>query len=338
MKTIELLKELTDSFGVSGHEEETFKTIEKILRENYKNLTYERKGTGSLLVKMGNGSKKVAFFAHTDEIGLVISKITDSNYARVAGVGGVDPRTLLAKRVIFRTASGNKLGIIGMLAPHLQAPSTKDKSPSFDQIFVDFSVSGGTKDLQVGDMGTLEVFAAEMQGDKLTSKALDNRAGVAALMRSIDYLSDLKFDGQLVLCFNKGEEIGLIGAKGMSYEVNPDYAIVVDVTFASENNPNFETYKLGDGPVVAVGAPITPSVFEQISSLAQENNIQYQIEAVPGSSGTEADVVQLARNGIKTGLISIPLLNMHSPVETVSIQDIDNTARLLAIFASKAGR
>ena len=268
-----------------------------------------------------------------DEIGIVISKIIDSSFARVEAVGGVDPRTLVGKRVCFKTEKGKKIGIIGFLEPHLQKVEDKDKSPSFDELFVDFSVSGGTQDINVGDIGVINVQAQDLENNQIVGKALDNRVGVAVLIKAFEYLQNLKFDGQLMLSFNKGEEVGLVGAKGSAEYIQPDYAVVVDVTFGERLPENVESFKIGEGPVISIGAPINKSVYDDLVKTAGDNNIKIQIEAVPSRSGTETDIVQIVSEGIKTGLVSVPILNMHSPSEVVNIKDVESSAKLLSMFA-----
>jgi endoglucanase len=338
MKTDELLKKLCNEFGASSYEDRVMDLVENSLKEEYKELDFYRPGTGSLVAKYGKGGKKVAFFAHIDEIGVVVSNIVDEEFARVEMIGGVDARTLIAKKVKFVTKHGEKIGVVGMLAPHLQAADSRGKSPSFDELFVDFSFSGGTKDISVGDIGYIDFEAVELQNKMISAKALDNRVGAVVIAKALDYLKEYKFDGELYLCFNRGEEIGLVGAKGMAYEVNPDYAIVVDVAFGNENIPHMETLKIGEGPAIATGAPITPKVFDDLTKIAEENNLNFQLEVAASRSGTEADIVQITRTGIATGLVSVPILNMHSPVEVVDVKDIEAAAKLLAIFAVKEVR
>jgi endoglucanase len=333
MDTKDLIKNLSDSFGVTSFENCTFPLIEQFLLEINQDIKLEKIGIGNLVATYGQGNPKIAFFAHVDEIGIVISNIIDDTFARIEAVGGVDPRTLVGKRVCFRTENGEKLGVIGFLAPHLQKPEDKDKSPSFDELFVDFSVSGGTKDINVGDIGVINVEAKDLENDQIVGKAIDNRAGVAVLIKSFEYLQNLKFDGQLMLSFNKGEEVGLVGAKGAAEYLQPDYAVVVDVTFGERLPENVESFKIGEGPVISIGAPINKSVYDDLVKTAKDNNIKYQIEAVPSRSGTETDIVQIVGQGIKTGLVSVPILNMHSPSEVVNINDIDRAAKLLAMFA-----
>ncbi|HOO74906.1 MAG: M20/M25/M40 family metallo-hydrolase [Thermotogae bacterium] len=333
MKTSEILLRLINTFGITSYENNVYKEIKNILGEYYPEISFDNYGTGSLVAKYGNEGKKIALFAHADEIGVVVSKIENSQFVRVAPVGGVDPRTLIAKRILLRTADGEKTGVAGMLAPHLQSAATKDKSPSFDELFIDFSISGGTKNIEVGDMGVIKTEGTELENGFITGKSIDNRAGITVLLKTIDYLKDLKFKGELYLSFNKGEEVGLVGATGMANMLNPDAAIVVDVTFAGENESNFEIMKMDEGPAIAVGAPVNRDIFESLKNTAEENNIKYQVEVTPNRSGTEADSVQTSLCGIRTGIVSVPIMNMHSPVEIVSCKDIDDSAKLIALFA-----
>ncbi|POZ92448.1 M20/M25/M40 family metallo-hydrolase, partial [Petrotoga halophila] len=163
--------------------------------------------------------------------------------------------------------------------------------------------------------------------------SLDNRVGAAVLIKSLEYLQNLKFEGQLTLSFNKGEEVGLVGAQGSAQHLKPDFAIVVDVTFGEKLPENVEPIKLGEGPVIGIGTTVTRSVFEELTKTAKNNNIKYQIETFARGSGTEADVVQISSTGVKTGVVSVPILNMHSPNEVVDVKDVEESAKLLSLFA-----
>jgi endoglucanase len=333
MQTSELIKKLSNSFGVSSLESYTFPVIEEELKNIVPDIKLEKIGIGNLIATYGSGKPKISFFAHVDEIGIVISKIIDEHFARLASVGGVDPRTLIGKRVVFKTANQEKIGVVGFLAPHLQKKEDRDKSPSFDELFIDFSISGGTKDLNVGDMGVIKTEAIELENNKITGKSLDNRVGCAVLIKSLEYLQKLRFDGQLILSFNKGEEVGLVGAKGSAEYINPDYAIVTDVTFGEKLPENIESINLGAGPAIAIGTTVDRTIFQELTKIAKDNNISYQVETITRRSGTEGDVVQIVNSGIKTGIVSVPILNMHSPNEVVDVKDIEETSKLLSLFA-----
>ncbi|KLO22703.1 peptidase M42 [Marinitoga sp. 1197] len=332
MKTTEILKKLSDAIGVSMYENEVKETIKDLVIKISNNIEIFDAGKGSLGIKYGNGSNKIGLFAHMDEIGLVISKIIDEQFAMVHTIGGVDPRTLISKRVKFKTKQGFKLGIVGMLAPHLQKQEHRNTAPDFDNLYVDFSIDGGTEDIEVGDIGVVDVKSEELN-NKITGKALDDRAGCAVLLKTLEYLEKYKIeDKSIYFLFNQGEEIGLKGAKRTSYEVNPEIGIIVDVTFGSDTPPHFEKIEMGKGPAIAIGPTMNNEVTEKIIKIAEEYNIKHQIEPLPIRSGTEADIVQIVREGIKTIGISIPILNMHSSVEVVDPSDVDNTARLIAQF------
>lgn len=338
MDTKEVLMKLSNSFGVSSYESYTFDLIENIIKENFKDIELRKSGTGNLIAKYGNTGKKIGFFAHVDEIGVVISKIVDDCFARVEMIGGVDPRVVISKRIYFVKNGKEKIGVIGMLAPHLQNAKNKSKSPSFDELFIDFSISGGTKDIDVGDMGYIKMESKELQNGVITGKSLDNRVGVTVLLKALDYLKDFKFDGELHLAFNKGEEVGLVGAKGTAYDIFPESAIIVDVTFSEDLPANVETMLLGKGPAIARGSAINDEVFDLLIKICKDENIKHQVEVLPMRTGTETDVVQMTKTGVKTGLVSVPIYNMHSPVECVDLSDIDASSKLLALFAMKEGK
>ena len=337
METKTIIKNLSDSFGVSSYENNVFPLIKRYVNNINPDLKIEKIGIGNLIVRYGEGTPKVAFFSHVDEIGIIVSNIIDEHFVRIHSVGGVDPRTLVGKRVVFKTEKKEKIGVIGFLAPHLQKKEDQEKSPSFDELFVDFSISGGTKDITVGDMGVIQINAIDLEENKIVGKSMDNRVGVCVLIKALEYLHNLKFKGEVILSFNKGEEVGLVGAKGSAEYLKPDYAVIVDVTFGETIAENVTSFKLGEGPVISLGTPVTKSVYEDLIKVAENNNIKYQIEPIPRRSGTEADIVQIVSTGIKTGVVSVPILNMHSPNEVVDIKDIEESARLLSLYALNVG-
>ncbi|SHF08464.1 endoglucanase [Marinitoga hydrogenitolerans DSM 16785] len=337
MKSVDLLRSLSDAIGVSMYENEVKEKIRELSKQISKEIEIFDVGKGSLGIKYGNGKKKIGLFAHIDEIGIVISKIVDEQFAMIHTIGGVDPRTLIAKRVKFLTKNGYKLGIVGMLAPHLQKQEHRNFAPDFDNLYVDFSIDGGTKGIEVGDIGVVDVKSEELNG-KVTGKAIDDRAGCAVLLKTLEFLNKFRLeDKSIYFLFNQGEEIGLKGAKRTSYEIDPEVGIVVDVTFGSDTPSHFEKIELGKGPAIALGPTMNNEETEKIIDIAKKYNIKYQLEPLPIRSGTEADIVQIVKEGIKTIGISIPILNMHSSVEVVDPSDIDAAAMLIAQFIADYG-
>ncbi|WP_129409857.1 M20/M25/M40 family metallo-hydrolase [Marinitoga lauensis] len=338
MKSVEILKILSDANGVSMYENEVKEKIIELSKKISEEIEIFDAGKSSLGIKYGNGEKKIGLFAHMDEIGLVISKIVDEQFAMVHTIGGVDPRTLISKRVRFFTENSEKLGLVGMLAPHLQKQEHRNAAPDFDNLYVDFSIDGGTEDIEVGDIGVVEVKAEELNG-KVTGKAIDDRAGCAVLLKTLEYLKKFRIEDKTIyFLFNQGEEIGLKGAKRTGFEVNPEIGIILDVTFGSDTPSHFEKIEMSKGPAIALGPTMNNEVTEKIIKTAERYNIKYQLEPLPMRSGTEADIVQIVKSGIKTIGVSIPILNMHSSVEVVDPSDIDAAAMLIAHFIADYGK
>ncbi|AEX86235.1 peptidase family protein [Marinitoga piezophila KA3] len=332
MKTGEILKDLSNAFGVSMYENPVKEKIIEYAKKISTDVEIFDAGKGSLGLKLGNGEKRFALFAHMDEIGIVITKIVDEQFAMVHTIGGVDPRTLISKRVKFKTENGEKIGVVGMLAPHLQKPQHRSSSPDFDNIYIDFSISGGTKDIEVGDIGTVDIEAIELNG-KISGKALDNRVGCVVLLKTLEELKKFNLEGKSIyFLFNQGEEIGLKGAKRTAEDIAPEIGIVIDVTFGSDIPPYYEKVEMGKGPAIALGPSMHNEETQKMIDTAKKYGINHQLEPAPMRSGTESDIVQIVKEGVKTILISIPILNMHSSAEVVDPSDIDTSAILIANY------
>ena len=284
---------------------------------------------GGLIARIkGPENLKIGIFAHVDEIGFVISKIEDGKFARLETIGGVDPKVVLASEVRIFTKDGPTRGVVGLLAPHLQKPEDRKKVLMYDEIFVDFSMGSLAKSVRVGDRVTLRGDPIELNG-KIIGKALDNRAGCASLIKSMELLRKYKTRYDVYYIFSSQEEVGGPGAVTIAYELNLDYAIVVDVTHADDAPPFYEKISLGGGPTIGFGPSVDKNFWRKIVDIAKRNGIKYQKEPLPGRSGTDTDEIQITGTGVRTALISIPLKYMHTPVEVVDPFDVDETARLL---------
>nr|WP_233185668.1 M42 family metallopeptidase [Thermotoga sp. SG1] len=327
LTTKELLMKLSDLDGPSGYEDSVVSYIESLIKP----FVDETKitGHGSLVgYKKGEGKGKLAFFAHVDEIGFVVSKV-EGEFARLEPVGGIDPKVVCASRVRVHTREGVTLGVIGMLAPHLQSPDSRGKVPSFDELFLDLSLSD--RAVRIGDVAVIDQKSFEAAG-KVVGKALDNRASCASLIKTLEFLKRYSHPWDVYFVFSVQEETGCLGALTEAYRINPDVAVVMDVTFASEP-PSHDHIELGKGPVIGLGPVVDKSLVQKILQIAKKHNVTLQNEVVGGRSGTETDFAQLVRAGVRTALISIPLKYMHTPVEMVDPRDVEELARLLSIIA-----
>ncbi|MFO7881796.1 MAG: M20/M25/M40 family metallo-hydrolase [Kosmotogaceae bacterium] len=328
MKTSDLLMQLSNAFGPVGYEEEAIDVIKKSINpfvneiyvDNIGNLIAHKKGSG----------KKLAFFTHMDEIALVISSIDDKGYARFDTMGGIDPKILIAQRVKIKSRDGKiRTGIIGMLAPHLQKRETRKDVPHYDDLFIDVSMNSDHEKVNVGDLAVVDIKSYQVN-NKVIGKALDDRACCAISILLASQLDKFSSVPDLYFVFTTREEVGGLGAQVASQIIQPDLAVVMDVT-----QDNKETgISIGKGPVLGVGGPIVnKAYYKDLKRTAKEKNVQIQYECTPGRSGTDADNVQIAGKGVPTLLLSIPQKHMHSPVEVIEPKDIEEAVRLLEAFS-----
>ncbi len=334
MDVKELIKELSALDGPSGYEEAVLKVIEKKIEPFVDRVFYNKVGT-LIAEKKGTGRGKLGIFAHADEIGHVITKIENGLFARLETIGGVDPKIMFAQKVKIYTKKGIARGVIGVLPPHLQKEEHRNKVPDFDKIFVDLSCSELGEYVSVGDICVVDMKPVELNG-KLCGKAMDNRAGCASLILAASLLQTIKNYQDVYFIFSSQEEVSGPGAVSIAYELMLDRAIVVDVTHGDVKIPQFVQIKLGEGPALCIGPVIDREFQSLLSEIAQKNNVRTQIEPAPNRSGTDTDEVQLAGSGIRTTLVSIPLLYMHTPVEVVDPKDVQETSRLLALATTIA--
>lgn len=325
MELKSLIKELSDADGVGGLDG-AIKVAERYLGRF---AEVSRRGN-SLVGIIGEGDKTVLLDAHIDEIGMMVTYVKDG-FARVAAAGGIDPRILPATRVKIH---GRKTvsGVFCSVPPHLKKGES-EVSPIGEQ-YIDTLLQKKAEELiPLGSRVTFAQRAEDLSDGLLTGKSLDNRAGVAALIRCAELISDKPLNCRVAVLFSDMEELGCRGARVDSFELEPDIAVAVDVSFG--NAPDIEAYKtgkLGAGPMIGVSPILSSEVTEALKRSAEENGIPYQTEVMGGATSTNADVISVSRGGVKTGLVSIPLRNMHTPVEIIDTADVEKTAELLAKY------
>ena len=322
MSTKDLVMSLIKLDGPSGMEDGVAEYLREVLGGG--KLTR----LGSLVYEMkGNGKGKIGVFAHMDEIGMVVSSEVGDGFFYVERLGGVDPKILPSSKVKVFTRKGVLRGVIGIIAPHLTPPEERGKVQGFDDLVLDLSMSDW-ESVRPGDRVVLDVEPCE-SGNLVCGKALDNRAGCAVLVKVRDYLRKMKHGHDVYLVFSTQEEVGGPGARSVAYELDLDYAIVVDVTFA-EKVPGHDLVKINEGPAIAVGPFVDRELFNLAMDVAKRHGVKSQVEALPMRTGTDTDAIRMTKVGVKTLLVSIPLLHMHTPVEVVSVDDIENAARLIS--------
>lgn len=288
------------------------------------------------------GSPRLMLAAHADEIAMAVNFIDAEGFIYVRKMGGIDAAITKAQRVVIHTANGPVKGVVGNVAPHLSKHDDNHKLPKIHEIFIDIGVSN-TKDaeklVQIGDPITLNDEFDLLRNDLAVARAFDNRIGTFAVAEAMRLLAGAKgkLEAEICAVSNIQEEVGLLGARQIAYSLKPDVALVVDVTHATDvptiNKPQHGNVKMGGGPAVTHGGCNHPVVVARIEQLAKAKKIPLQHEAMSSTSGTDTDVIFWTRGGIPSALISLPNRYMHSPVEVVSLKDLEKIPELLAAFA-----
>ena len=285
----------------------------------------------------------MAIVGHIDEIGIHISHIDDDGYLRFGEVGGWDPIVLVGQRIAIATRAGAVTGVIGRKPIHLMKDDDRKKIPALKDLHIDIGAQDGEeahKLVRIGDVAVIDVAPVDMPNERLVSRALDNRVGCFVAAEAARLVADAGgAPGDVVALAVAQEETTFAGSRTSSFALDPDLAIVVDVTFATDQ-PGIELgpitkHPLGSGPVIARGTTLHPRVTELLYETAELQDIPFTVESLGRGTGTDADAIHISRSGVPTGLVSVPMRYMHSPVELVSLQDIALTAQLIAAFARR---
>jgi endoglucanase len=288
------------------------------------------------------GSPRLMLAGHADEIGMAVNYIDEEGYVYVRKLGGVNPAITKAQRVIIHTRNGAVKGVVGNVAPHLAKEDKDPKPPKMHELFVDIGVKGkkeAQKLVQIADPITITAEFDLLRNDLAIARAFDNRIGTFAVAEALRLLKESKTRLQAEVCAvsNVQEEVGLLGARQIAYSLKPDVALVVDVTHATDyptvNKPQHGDVKVGAGPTLTHGGCNHPEVVARLEEVAKAKKISLQHEATSGTSGTDTDVIFWTRGGIASALVSLPNRYMHSPVEVVSLRDLEQIPQLLAAFA-----
>lgn len=284
-----------------------------------------------------SGPPRVLAAAHIDSIGGMVTAIEPGGFLRFTTVGGVDRRLLMAQEVEIHGARIIP-GLVGTRPPHATTPEERNRLVPVEHLYID---TGLPEDeiRQLVPLGApvLPRFRfRKLQNGRYSSRYMDNRASVAALRVALEELQKLRHTADFYAVGSVGEEFGgMPGAVTATFAVKPDIALAVDVTFAKHPGSEEDSFPLGGGPTIGVGPNCSPKLAKLLREIAEEVGIDYAVEVLPGHSGTDAWGMQVVRGGVATGVLSIPLRYMHTPVETVDLADIRAAGRLLAHLVSR---
>ena len=336
MDTKQLLLDFSALTGVSGREDAAAAYAADLLA-SYGTVTHSP--LGSVICRVQEpvaGAPHLLLEAHMDEIGMIVTFIDDNGFLKVASCGRMDARTLSAAPVWVHTRDGKLPGVVCSVPPHLSV-GQHTKTPAVTDIAIDIGLDGNNarQRVQPGDRITLAV-PARLLGqseDLVSGKALDDRAGCVAHLKALDYLAGQYPAIGLTVAFTSLEEVGGMGAKTAAYAINPTHALSIDVSFAlTPDAARTDCGLLGAGPMIGFAPILSDSLSRQLATLAEENDIPYQREVMSGRTGTNVDQIAVTRGGVISALLSIPQKYMHTPIEVVSVTDVENTARLVATY------
>lgn len=329
------LKEVTSRVNIGNYDNGLISYLCDILRL-YTNDVYTK--NGNVIANFGNredNKPHILLDAHLDQVGFIVTYITDDGFIKVSNVGGLDRRLLSAQEVTIH-GKNDILGVVCTLPPHLK--SNSEEVPTIDDICIDtgYSKSQLEEIVSLGDYVTFNKEFLSLIGDRVSSPSLDDRCGIVTLLKVAEMLHNQDLNCSYTIMFSNQEEVGERGALIGAYSINPSHAIEVDVSFglSSSENPQ-KCGELGKGSMIGFAPVLDRSMSNTMVDIAKECNIPYQIEVMNGETGTNADRFSVTRSGVKCVTISIPLRYMHTPVEVIDLKDIDYSAKLIVEYIKK---
>lgn len=329
------LKEVTSRVNIGNYDNGLISYLCDILRL-YTNDVYTK--NGNVIANFGNREENkphILLDAHLDQVGFIVTYITDDGFIKVSNVGGLDRRLLSAQEVTIH-GKNDILGVVCTLPPHLK--SNSEEVPTIDDICIDtgYSKSQLEEIVSLGDYITFNKEFLSLIGDRVSSPSLDDRCGIVTLLKVAEMLHNQDLNCSYTIMFSNQEEVGERGALIGAYSINPSHAIEVDVSFglSSSENPQ-KCGELGKGSMIGFAPVLDRSMSNTMVDIAKECNIPYQIEVMNGETGTNADRFSVTRSGVKCVTISIPLRYMHTPVEVIDLKDIDYSAKLIVEYIKK---
>ena len=339
MELAGIIFNLCRTSGVSGSEEIAEHAV-KIYMNRFAEVSKD--DNGNLFAVLGNlnAEKTILLDAHIDRIGLIVTDIDKNGFVKVDKCGGVDIRTLQGSSVVLQ-GNTDIVGTVCCMPPHL-SDGKEDTAVAIDKTYIDFGMSEAeiNKHIKIGDVLTFKTKPRMMLNKKICASALDNRCSVAALIRCAELLyREQSLDYKVVIMLSVQEETFGTGAKTGAFSINADEAIVVDVSFASQPDVTgqYSKIELSKGPMICISPILNRTMSDKLIEIAENSEIPYQLEPISGATGTNADSIAVTKSGIKTSVISIPQRYMHTPNEVISLDDVENTAKLIFEYIKCGG-
>lgn len=329
-----LLKKILESAGIPGYESEIAKIMQAELKKSCGGSEIDN--FGNVIARKGKGKTKIMIAAHMDEVGFMVKHITKEGYLNFIKVGGIDDRVLPAQRVVVKSRKGDSLGIIGTKPPHLQKEDDKKHPLKYEDMFIDIGCKNkeeAEKRVEIGDVVIFEPNSGVLNGKLFYGKAVDDRIGCYALIKVME---KLKTNAEVYAVATGQEEVGLKGARTSAFRIDPDFAIVIDTTIAGDTPQITEresSLKLGFGVAITIieasgrGIIVNEKVKDLLIDTAKSNKIKYQMDVIEGGM-TDGAMIYMNREGVPTGVLSIPTRYIHSSTGVFNIDDVNSAVEL----------
>lgn len=340
-KSLDFLKSILASPSPSGFEQ----PVQKLWREYVQPFAKVHTDLHGNTIGVVNPEKtpRIMFAGHCDEIGFMIRYIDEKGFLYFGPIGGFDETIIPGRRVTIHTSNGPVPGVIGKTPIHIIKFEDRKKGSEIKDLWIDIGVKNKKEAesfISIGDPVTYTYDFMELRKGIAVARGFDDRIGSFTVAEVLRVLSASKNITASVYCVSTvQEEIGLRGARTSAFGIDPLVGIATDVTFATDQPGVEEKHvgdiKLGGGPVIARGPNINPRVFEILVKTAGKLKIPYQVEGISRATGTDANVIQITRAGVAAGLVSVPLRYMHTPVETLNLNDVEGVIKLMAGFAEE---
>lgn len=327
---------LSEVAGASGNESLAAELALDMLKKYCPDAEIKNGNVIGKFGKFNESLPSLVLDAHIDQIGMIVTYVTDEGFVKIGNLGGIDRRLLPAQQVVIHGKRDIK-GVICSVPPHLS--SGKNEVISFSDAAVDTGMTKSELEeiISYGDTITFDVKCRSLIGSRITGGALDDRCGVASILYALELLKEQKTAYNVTVIFSSQEELGERGAAIGAFEINPDIAIAVDVSFAFAKGENEQKCGyLGKGSMIGISPSLSREISHKLIDTAKNSKIPYQLEVMNGLTSTNADRYSVNREGAESCTVSIPLRNMHTPVEVIDISDVEFTGKLLAEFIKEA--
>ncbi len=343
MKTelnLNFFEELLGAVGPSGFEDEAARIWVREAEGFASEVWRDAHGNSYARIRPG-GRPRIMLAGHIDEIGLIATYVSDEGFVYVEPLGGWDPQVLVGQRVRFLGKKGHVLGVAGRKPIHAMEEGDREKAVKIKDVWVDIGAADKQEALEVlepGSVGVIDQPLRYLRGRRVVSRAIDNRIGAFIALEALRLAQELGGEAEVVAVATVQEEIGAWGARTAAFQIEPDTALVVDVTHCTKQ-PGVDPKQhgevaLGRGPSLAVGPYVHPGVLARLRALAEEHGIPYELEAHGRTSGTDADEIAVTRAGIPAAVVGVPNRYMHSPSEMIDLGDVEKIVELMARYAA----